>query len=394
MLKYNPFSEDVMRDPLPVYKQLRDEAPAYYIEEYDAWALSRFEDVWQASLNTENFTTTKGTTPAQLLTKVQPVTPMLNLMDPPEHTRLRTLVRDHFAPRSLRELEGLIRETAAGCLDAALKTDKMDVMAEFSSQVAVRTACTVIGVPREDCDLMNDLVWRFFGREEGVTGMTPDGLKAMEELFGYLVELSRKRRAAAAVASDVVNVINDVAIDGEKLDDMAIASHLAMFVIGGAETFPKTFANIIRRLGEHPEQRARCVADQSLIPNAYLEGLRYDMPTQFLCREVTRDYEIHGQIMKPGQALLLLYHAANHDEREFENPDVFDIDRKIPRLLSFGAGTHACLGIHVAKMEGKVCLEETLRRIPDYQLDLDHAERLVTEFVQGYGTFPIRFKPA
>jgi cytochrome P450 len=394
MIQYNPFSEDVMSDPLPVYKQLRDEAPAYHIKEYDAWAISRFEDVWQASMDVDCFTTTKGTTSAHLLTRVQPVTPMLNMMDPPEHTALRTQVRDHFARRVLVSLEPKIRAQACECLDAALARGELDVMSDFSSQIAVRTACTVIGIPLEDGDMLNDLVWRFFGREEGVVGMTEDGLAAMTEMFGYLVQLSQSRRKSGGDVDDVVNIINNIEIGGRKLADEEIASHLTMFLVGGAETFPKTFANIIRRLGEHPDQRARCSADPTLIPNAFLEGLRYDMPTQFLCREVTKPYSLHGETLQPGQPVLFLYHAANHDEREFSAPDVFDIDREIPRLLSFGAGTHACIGIHVAKMEAKVCLEETLKRIPEYSLQLDRAERLTTEFVQGYGSFPIAFDPA
>ncbi|MEE9609049.1 MAG: cytochrome P450, partial [Myxococcota bacterium] len=124
------------------------------------------------------------------------------------------------------------------------------------------------------------------------------------------------------------------------------------------------------------------------------EILRYDMPTQFLCRSVINDVEIRGKTLKVGQPVLFLYPSANRDEREFRDPDRFDIKRDIPRLLSFGHGTHACIGIHVAKMEGKVCLEETLRRIPEYEVHLDRAQRLVTDFVQGYASLPISFRPA
>jgi cytochrome P450 len=147
-------------------------------------------------------------------------------------------------------------------------------------------------------------------------------------------------------------------------------------------------------LAQHPDQRAECAKDPSLVPNAFLESLRYLMPTQFLCRTVTQEVELRGQRLRVGQPILFLYPSANRDEREFRDPDVFDIHRDIPRLLSFGQGTHACIGIHVAKMEGKVCLEETLRRIPDYDLQMGRAEKLVTDFVQGFAKLPIRFRAA
>jgi hypothetical protein len=394
MVHYDPFSEEVMRDPYPIYKRLRDEAPVYHIEEYDAWALSRFEDVWNASMDNEHFCCAKGTTSAHLLTKVQPVTPMLNNMDPPQHTQLRSAVRKHFSPQALRALEPTIRRIASECLDRAMPRGELDVLADFASQVSVKVACMVTGIPLEDGDLMNTLVWRFFGREPGHAGMTPDGLKALEELFAYFKRLSHARRRSGSDADDIVNLLNRIEIDGKPLDDASIASHLSMFVIGGSETFPKVFANTILLLAQHPDQRAECAKDPSLVPNAFLESLRYLMPTQFLCRTVTQEVELRGQRLRVGQPILFLYPSANRDEREFRDPDVFDIHRDIPRLLSFGQGTHACIGIHVAKMEGKVCLEETLRRIPDYDLQMGRAEKLVTDFVQGFAKLPIRFRAA
>jgi cytochrome P450 len=272
-----------------------------------------------------------------------------------------------------------------------LEKGEIDAMTEFSNSVAVKVACIVNGIPLEDGDMLNDLVWRFFAREEGTDGMTEDGLAAMGELFGYFIGLSQSRRKEGSDTDDVVNLLNTIELDGKKLDDESIASHMAMFILGGAETFPKTFATSLMRLAEHPDQRAQCATDPSLIPDAFLECLRYDMPTQFLCRSVTQGHEIHGQQLKPGNPVLFLYPSANRDPREFENPDVFDIKRRAPRFLSFGHGTHACIGLHVAKMEAKVCLEETLRRHPKYEIHLDRAERLVTDFVQGFASFPISF---
>jgi cytochrome P450 len=248
----------------------------------------------------------------------------------------------------------------------------------------------LVGIPLEDAAKMNDLVWRFFKREPGIDGMTPDGLAAMMELNQYFQDLIKTRRAEPE-RDDIVNMLLNIEIGGEKLAPDAIGSHLSMLIIGGSETFPKTFANIIRRLWEHPDQRAACARDFSLIPDAYLEGLRFDMPTQFLCRTVVKPVTFHGKTFREGQGVCLLYTSANRDEREFPEPDRFDIQRRAPRILSFGQGIHLCLGMQVAKLEGRLCLEKTLRHMPEYEVDLANAVRLRTDFVQGYASLPITF---
>ena len=393
MVDYDPFSEAVMSDPHPIYRQLRDEAPAYYCEKWNCWALSRFEDIWQASMDAESYSTEQGTTPPQLLTKTQPVTPMLNLMDPPRHTKLRSQVSRFFTPRVVASHEPRIREFVDGAVEGFRARGSCDAMGDFSSQVAVKVACLANGIPLQDGDYLNGLVWRFFAREEGVDGMTQDGLAAAEELIGYFLKLIPERRETGLDEANVMNAFLTVELDGRKLADEEIASHLSMLIIGGSETFPKTFANALYRLHQHPEQRARCAADPSLIPGAFNEALRYDMPTQFLGRVLKQDVEIHGQTLKKDQVVLFLYPSANRDDREFPNPDVFDIERNPPRILSFGHGTHACIGQHFARLEGKLCLEATLEHMPEYEVDEAKLERLRTEFVQGFASMPIRFAP-
>lgn len=391
MVEYNPFSDEVVKgDPLPIYKQLRDEAPAYYLEQYDTWALSRFEDIWKASADMKNLTAAAGTTSAHLLTKVQPVTPMINNMDAPDHTRLRSSFRKPFAAPEVAKLEPMIRKIAGDRLDAKRDEGGLDVIHDMTAHVAVTVACTISGLPAEDGPYLNDLVWRFFKREEGHDGATEAGMAAMAEMFEYFHGQIAARRAGSP-KEDVLQTLLEFEQDGERLDDDALASHLAMLIIGGSETFPKTFASIVRRLAEHPDQRRQVVEDPALIPDAYNEGLRYDMPTQFLMRQVKRPCSFGGADMQPGQGVMFLYHSGNHDEREFPDPDRFDILRRPPRILSFGYGPHSCLGVNVARLEGRVCLEELLSRHPEYEVDLDGAERLLTEFVQGFWKLPITF---
>jgi len=391
MVEYNPFSEEVMADPLPVYRQLREHAPVYRLADYPCWALSCFEDVWNASMDSRSFSVAQGTTASQLLTKIQPVTPMINNLDPPDHTALRARFRPFFAPARVRALEPTIRELFSGSLDRLVEQGGGDLVGEMGTRVATVVASTVAGIPLEDGEMLYRLVQRFFARQEGVDSMTEDGIAAMNEMFAYFSALAARRRAEGTQDAHPLDVLIDFEQGGRRLDDAEIASHMSMLLIGGSETFPKVFANLARRLAEHPEQRAAVAADPTLAPDAVIEGLRYDMPTQFLGRTVARDVEIRGEKLRPGEVVLFLYASANRDEREFADPERFDIRRRPPRILSFGHGTHACLGIHVAKAELRIALEELLRRAPEFEVDMAGAERLRTEFVQGFARLPVRF---
>ena len=392
MVDYHPFSQQVIDDPHAIYRQLREEAPCFYLEEWQTFFLSRFEDIWQASMDAESYSTEAGTTTAQLVTKVQPVTPMLNNLDPPRHTQMRTQLASYFTPGSVRKLEPQIQKIVDDAFAEIEGRPDVDIFNEFVSRVSVKVACLANGFPMEDSDMLNGLVWRFFGREEGVDGMTEDGLAAMMEMFGYFGELITKRRAAGPDQETVVDLICRIELEGEGAFDIESASsHLSLFLIGGAETFPKTFASAVHRLGEHPDQRAELVRDPGLIPEAYREVLRYDMPTQFLMRQAKQEVKFYDQTIQPGQNLAFLYLSANRDPREFENPDRFDIKRNAPRILSFGHGVHSCIGQHFAKLEGRICLERLLGHAPEYEVQADRLQRLQTEFVQGWETMPIAF---
>ena len=389
MLDYDPFAEDVRRDPLPFYRRLRDEAPAYYLPKYDAWALSRFQDIWDASFDAASYSAAKGTTPAQVLTKDQPVTPMLNTMDPPAHTRLRAAIRECFLPKHVKQLEPAVRSMFEGLVDGVLERGRCDVVQDLGGPLSVRVACLAIGIPLADAPSLNGLVTRFFHHDPATGGMTADGLAALQELTDYCLAAIRERRRRPQPGPEALNALAAFESEGRRFTDEEAASHATMLVIGGSETFPKTLANGVLRLFEHPDQRARLAAGPAGIPAAYDEIVRYDMPTRFLCRTLVRDVALHGQVMREGQGVMLLYPSANRDEREFRDPDAFDVARRPPRILSFGAGTHACLGTHVARLEGRVTLDTLLARMPEYAVDLAGAKRLRTEFVQGFAELPI-----
>jgi cytochrome P450 len=392
MVEYHPFAADVQEDPHPVYARLREEDPCFYLREWDTYFLSRFDDIWSASMDPLSFSAAQGTTTAQLVTKVQPLTPMLNTLDPPFHTAFRSALMGYFTPGRVKRLEPQIAQFVDDAFAGVRDLAECDVFNQFAAKVSVKVACLANGFPLADSDMLNDLVWRFFAREEGVSGMTPDGVNAMLELFAYFHALIAKRRGAGASEENVVDLVCRFEKDGRRFSPDDAASHLSMFIIGGAETFPKTFASAVYRLAQHPEQRAWLVRDASLIPDAYREVLRYDMPTQYLMRKIVKPVRFHDKECQPGSNVAFLYPSANRDPREFANPDVFDVRRKSPRILSFGHGVHLCIGQHFAKMEAKLCIEKLLRHAPEYAVVTPKLKRLRTEFVQGWATMPVRFR--
>jgi cytochrome P450 len=389
---YDPYMPEILDDPYPVYARLRREQPVYHVERFDAWALARFEDIWEASQDTEHFTTAFSTADRAFLEGRPALMKTLNGMDPPAHTELRKRLFGYFGPRAARALEPRIRQWARECLDRSAPDGRIDAVSELAQQVAVRVACTVSGFPMEDADYLVDLVTRFFARESGTEGMSPSGQAAQLEAFEYLEGLARRRRASGEEREDALAVyLTERDDSGQLLSPERVGNHLTLLLVGATETFPKVFATGLLRLWQHPDQRRELCGDPSLIPTALIEILRYDMPTQWLGRTVQRDHEIRGHKLRPGQPVLFLYPSGNRDEREFSDPDRFDIHRNAPRILTFGHGIHRCLGAFMATMEGKVLLEELLCRFPDYEVLVDEAIKPPTEFVQGYSHLPIAF---
>src|SRR5215468_102450 len=266
MVDYDPFAKWVREDPQPVYRQLRDEAPAYYMSKYDAWALSRFQDIWDASSDAESYSAAKGTTPAQLLTRDQPVVPMLNVLDPPAHTRLRAVIRRCFLPQHLRSLEPVARAYFGELLEQALARGGCDVVADLGSPLSVRLACLAIGLPASDAPHLNRLVTAFFHHDPDTQGMAHEGVTALRELTDYCLHRIREARRRPRDGPEPIHALARFEQDGRRFSDEEAASHVTMLVIGGSETFPKTLANGILRLWQHPEQRRACSEDPSLIP--------------------------------------------------------------------------------------------------------------------------------
>ncbi len=391
MVDYNPLMPEVMKDPLPIYKQLRDEAPAYYVKEFDCWALSRFEDIWQQSADTNSYSAAqRGTTPAHLITKQQDVFPSVNMMDPPEHVRNRALISGAFKPRRVAGMAPVVEEIVMRHAEKLVPGREVDLAADFIGKIAMEVSCLLLGLPMEDADEVYAYVNRFFARAPGRAGMTEDGLSAAAELNTYLEKLIDRRRSKPTDDDVLLNAYLNARFDGEPLPDDNIASQMATLVIGSTDSFPKIFTAFVLELARHPEQRKELVADASLIPNAFREGLRYGMPTQFLGRTVRKPVKLHGETFEPGQAVLFLFPSANRDDREFDDPDRFDIHRNSRRILTFGHGNHSCLGTHIAALEGEIATRVLLDRMPEFEVDESRIHRLESEFVSGIVGLPIQ----
>jgi len=402
-LSYDPYAEELIENPLPVYARLREEAPAYFVPEFECWFLSRFEDIWRCGQDTQSFTVTDGVLPTQLAVPVSEQSALgdmldeggfgdsLALIDPPRHTSYRSGISSSFKPGAVAELEPFTRDWVRGLVGGVVDAGRCDVVGDLAMKTSVRVASRMIGLPEEDAALFVDWINTHFDRIPGQRGMTEKGIIATLRLGEYLQHFVARARKEGASEETLVGRLFAVSVEGERLRDEDVTAMTLLALIGGTETLPKALAAAVYRLGQFPEQRAQVAADPGLARAAFEEALRFDMPTQMLGRRVKRDLSLRGETLRTGQGVLFLYASGNRDEREFPEPDRFDIHRAAKRVLSFGAGPHMCLGAHVARMEGRVMLQELLARIPEYEVDEANARRLHSELFQGWAELPIRF---
>lgn len=390
---YSPFDPRIFEDPYPIYRQLRAQSPVHYVEEFDCWALSTFQDVWDACQSPDLYTAEQGTTAGHVLQNVVEVFPALDMMDPPRHTEHRALISPRFLPGKVKAFEEDFRRIVRDRLDVVRDRGRFDVMKDLGSHLSTLAVCQVLDFPAEDGEMLRGWVDGIFYREPGSIGITQAGIDGFAQLDAYCLELVKKRRASGEERDDVLGRYLAARIDGQPMSDEKVASLMKELTVAGTETLPKMLAATLRRLWEHPDARREVIGNRDLVLEAFMETVRFDMPTQFMARVLKQDTEIRGQKLREGRPVLLLYTSASRDEAEFPNADTWDLHRRAPRTVGFGHGTHACLGRHVARLEARVALEEILAVMPDYEVDLANAERLYTEYVQGFGALPIDFKP-
>jgi cytochrome P450 len=403
MTLYDPFSPEAMRDPHPLYRELRASCPIYPLPQYDGFALARFEDVWAVIGDAERVSVAEGPVFAREgVSKPCDVAALggggsarsFSTWDPPLHTRIRQAISAHFRPRALARLEGEVRALARDRLEAIASSGSFDVVRDYASPIAGAVICRVLGLPGDEAAAWVALVNRSSRREPGRPGMTRDGIAAQVDLHARVLDRVREQSAAEEGHSGVLGALRAAELDGRRLGPLEIATQLLTLLVGAVETLPKIFAGGLRELAREPDQRADLALDPGLAAGAFEEMIRHQGVLQHVGRTALCPLELRGQEIRRGQRLFLLLQSANRDEREFEAPDAFRIRRRAPRHLGLGHGPHHCVGAHLARLEGRVLLEELVRRIPEYEVDEAGAERLPSEFQLGWSALPIRFAPS
>jgi cytochrome P450 len=396
-LYYDPYDYEIDANAQRVWKRLRDEAPLYRNDRYDFFALSRYDDVLRAVLDTETFSSAHGTV-LEMMTPEADLLPMMIFMDPPEHSWHRKVVSRAFTVRTMSALEDRVTRLCNSLLDRVAGQDEFDFLDDYAAIIPPTMILALMGFPEGFEDEWRHRIDRMFDLGQGDTaGSTaPGGLIAGGSLGTSVYDLlpdvlaDRRREPTDDLLSVLVNTELDEPGGSRKLNDDEIYSFVTLLSIAGTETVARLLGWVGVLLDRHPDQRRLLADDPSLIPNAIEECLRYEAPSPVNGRWLTTDVEFHGRVVPQGSNLLLLNGSGNRDERHFPDPDRFDVRRRIDRHLSFGYGAHFCIGAALARLEGHIALREVLKRYPTWEVDHDRAEMVHTSTVRGYATVPVR----
>jgi len=395
MVEFDPYAYEVHEDPYPVYRRLRAEAPAYRNEALGFWALSRHADVLAAFREWTLFSNRNGVSlDLDAFHENAEATMSFLAMDPPRHDRLRALVSRGFTPRRVSALEPHIRALASRYLDAAVEARGCDFIRDFAGKLPMDVVSEMLGVPEADRAALRGWADLVVHREEGVQGLPPRAAESALRMLHYFTEMLAQRRLEAGRGGgrdDLTAALIAAEIDGDRLSDREIIGFLFLMVVAGNETTTKLLGNALYWLWRNPRERDRLRADPALVPRWVEETLRYDNSTQALARVVARDVELHGEKLRAGERVVLLVGSANRDERVFEEPDRYDLLRDTSASLAFGQGVHFCLGASLARLEGRVALEELWKRVPDYEIDPAGIARVHSVNVRGFAALPIGF---
>ncbi len=388
MVEFSPYAYEFHEDPFPIYERLRAEAPVYHNPDFGFWALSRYEDVLAAFKDPKRFSNSHGVS-------IEPTARGANARmgssflasDPPQHTRFRSLVARGFTPRRVAALESRIREITIEHLDAHVGSGGFDVIADFAGKLPMDVISEMMGVPREDRAELRSWADTMVHREEGVFDVPREGAEAFLKIRRYFEAAIAERRRRPG--DDLLSTL--MALDAEKsFSEYELLGFCNLMITAGNETTTKLLGNSLYWLWRNPEQRALVARDQGLIPQWVEETLRYDNSTQALMRFTLEDVEIGGVVIPANEYVLLLVGSANRDSEAFERPDEFDVRRDTSAMLSFGKGTHFCMGASLARLEGRVAFEEWWKRFPDYEIQPESCERVHSVNVRGFAALPVK----
>ncbi|HVJ97683.1 MAG TPA: cytochrome P450 [Acidimicrobiia bacterium] len=386
---YDPYDSAISADPFPTFRRLRDEAPIYYNERYDVWALSRHADVEKALVNWETFSNSRSDILEIIKGNFDLPSGVVMFEDPPTHTMHRGLMSRVFTPRRMSELEDQVREYCRACLDPLVGADRFDFVQDLGLRMPMRVIGMLLGIPESDQPAVREMADAAIRTKKGEPMAVQESAIADGSMFADYIEWRSQHPA-----DDLMTVLLNAEFEDEsgtvrKLSRDEVLSYTQVIAGAGNETTGRLIGWLGRLLGDHPDERRALVEDPSLIPNAVEETLRFQPTGLHLARYVLRDIEYYDTTVPAGSAILLLVGSANRDERRHPDPDRYDVRRDLGAHLTFGYGLHFCLGASLARLEGRVALDEVLKRFPNWEVDDDNVVVASTSTVRGFESLPV-----
>ncbi|WP_193613864.1 cytochrome P450 [Nocardioides lijunqiniae] len=394
-LVFDPFDYAFQEDPYPVYARCREEDPLHHDERHDFWVLTRHADVQQAFRTEGVYSNAMGVSlePSAWGPHAHKVMSFLG-MDPPRQQRLRSLVSKGFTPRRVTALRPRIQELTDHYLDRCLEQGSFDWIADFAGKLPMDVISEMMGVPEADRDEVRRLADLVVHREDGVHDVPQAGMVASLDLVVYYADMVAQRKRQPT--EDLTSALLAVELDGDRLTDDEIIAFLFLMVVAGNETTTKLLGHALFHLTRHPDQLDRVFADPEgadLVVPWIEETLRYDTSSQLLARHLLQDVELHGKVAPKGAKMLLAIGSANRDDRVFDRPDDYDLDRskdELSQLVSFGGGRHFCLGANLARLEAQVALHSLVQRVRQIEVAHDECVRVHSVSVRGFASVPVR----
>ncbi|UGT63048.1 cytochrome P450 [Nocardia asteroides] len=386
---WDPFDRDIARDPYPVYARLRAEAPLYYNATHDFWAVSRYDDVDRALLDWRTFSSARGPILEIIKAGIEIPPGTLLMEDPPAHDIHRGLLARVFTPRRILSLEPRIREMCVRALDRLAGLDRFDLMAAYANEVPMRVIGMLLGIPEADQQAVRDRADANLRTEPGQRMQVSERAIPNADHFAEYIDWRAEHPSDDLMTELLQAEFVDTAGVTRTLTRQEIVTYISVVAGAGNETTARLLGWLGSLLARYPEQRAALAADPRLIPNAIEETLRFEPTGHAIARYVTADVELHGQVVPAGSAMMILVASANRDAERWDEPDRFDIHRKVSNLRTFGLGTHFCLGASLARLEARVALEELLARFPSWDVEWDGLELSPTSTVRGWERLPL-----
>lgn len=386
---WDPYDPRFTKDPYPTYQRLRDEAPLYYNEKHDFYAVSRYADLERGLPDWKTFSSASGNILEIIKSGMEIPPGTLIFEDPRIHDIHRRLLVRVFTPRRIAELEAPVREFCRRTLDPLVGADHFDLVAAVGAEMPMRVIGMLLGIPETDQESIRDTVDEFLRTEDGGQMDLTEGAVLNNEMIGDYIDW-RKDNPSDDLMTDLLTAeFEDENGERRTLTRDEVLTYVTVVAGAGNETTGRLIGWTGSVLAQHPDQRQELVEDPSLIPNAVEELLRYEPTGHAIGRLVTEDVEWHGRKVPAGSAMMFIVAAGNRDDRRYLEPDRFDIHRPIGQHMTFGLGVHYCLGAALARLEGRIALEEILKRFPRWDVDWDGARLASTSTVRGWETLPL-----